>query len=204
MFPRNSVALAEFMGIEFGDGGINNPWQIVITLNSEKDKEYAQYIVSSIRSLFHIDAIVRKRKTRKALQIVSSSISLVDFLVVKGAVRGNKILQNFDIPEWIAGTKRYERAFVRGLMDTDGCLYVHRHTVRGTVYRNIGLCFSSGSPKLLSSVADIFWKFGIEPHIPKSGKNIYLYNSSAVLRYLRIFGSANPRITEKYSEWKGA
>ena len=32
--PKESTRLAELMGIEFGDGGINNPWQLVITLNA--------------------------------------------------------------------------------------------------------------------------------------------------------------------------
>lgn len=202
--PKDSVALAEFMGIEFGDGGINNPWQVVITLNSEKDKVYSYYVVRLIHSLFGVDPAVRKRKTRKTLQIISSSTSLVDFLVTKGAARGNKILQNFDIPAWISGKKKYEKAFVRGLMDTDGCLYIHKHTIKGRLYKNIGLCFSSSSPNLLRSIAGIFHKFGIQPHIPATGKNIYLYNSGAVLRYLRIFGSSNPRITAKYEEWRGA
>lgn len=202
--PKDSTTLAEFMGIEFGDGGINNPWQIVITLNSEKDKEYAQHVTQIIFNLFGVTPAVRKRKTRNALQIISSSTSLVDFVVTKGAARGNKILQNFDIPKWIYKKAVYQKAFVRGLMDTDGCLYIHRHKVGGKLYKNLGLCFSSSSSNLLHSVAGILDKFDIQPHIPATGKNIYLYSSGAVLRYLRIFGSSNPRITAKYEEWRGA
>ncbi len=203
-FARNSVLLAEFMGIEFGDGGISNPWQVVITLNSEKDAEYAKYVVEVLHSLFGIDAAVRKRKNEKTLQLVSSSTSLVDFLVTKGAVQGNKIAQHFNVPGWIHGKVRYEKAFVRGLMDTDGCLYIHKHTIKGIAYKNIGLCFTSGSQNLLNSVADIFLKFEIKPHISDRGRRIYLYDKDSVVRYLRIFGSANPRITGKYKEWKGA
>mgnify|MGYP001609199900 FL=1 len=144
-FPKNSILLAEFMGIEFGDGGIGNPWQVVITLNSEKDVVFAKYTLDLIHRLFGIDAAVRKRKNKNALQIVSTSISLVDFLVSKGAVRGNKVAQCFNIPGWIRSKNSYEKAFVRGLVDTDGCLYIHRHIVNGTSYKNIGLCFTSWS-----------------------------------------------------------
>ena len=84
------------MGIEFGDGGIGNPWQVVITLNSKKDTEYAKYVVNLLHGLFGIDAVVRKRKSENTLQLVSSSMSLVDFLVTKGAVRGNKIAQHLN------------------------------------------------------------------------------------------------------------
>lgn len=192
------------MGIEFGDGGIGNPWQVVITLNSNKDTEYAKYVVNLINSLFGINAIVRKRKNENTLQLISSSTSLVDFLVTKGAVRGNKIAQHFDIPKWISGKVRYEKAFVKGLMDTDGCLYIHKHTIKDIVYKNIGLCFTSYSQDLLDSVADIFRKFGINPHITDRGRRIYLYGKDSVIMYLRTFGSANQRIIEKYKEWKGA
>lgn len=175
--PSESACLAEFIGIEFGDGGIGNPWQVVITVNSEQDKKYAGYVVNLIEKLFGLEPRVWKRKGKKALLIVSSSTSLVDFLVSKGVVRGNKIAQNFDVPEWISGRSTYERAFVRGLIDTDGCLFIHRHSLNGVLYRNIGLCFYSGSRRLLSSVAEIFRKNHIEPHI--SGKKIYLYKDAS-------------------------
>ncbi len=203
-FPHNSVLLAEFMGIEFGDGGIGNPWQMVITVNSKKDAVYAKYVADLVHTLFEIEPIIRKRKGENTLQIVSSSTSLVDFLVSKGAIRGNKISQGIDMPEWVRDKASYEKAFVKGLIDTDGCLYIHRHTTKGIVYKNIGLCFTSWSKNLLNSVVDIFRKFGIQPHITDRGRRIYLYGKDSVIRYLRTFGSANPRIIGKYKEWKGA
>ena len=68
----------------------------------------------------------------------------------------------------------------------------------------IGLCFGSASSPLIYSVAIIFQKFGIEPHISKDKRKIYLYSEKAVVDYLKIFGSSNPRITNKFNEWKGA
>ena len=203
LYPEESVRLAELMGIEFGDGGINNPWQVVITLNADKDGEYGKYITDLIEELFKVTPAVRVRGER-ALQIVLSSTSVVDYLVKKGAVRGNKIKQDFDIPCWIRENKENERAFVRGLVDTDGCLYIHRHEVGSRPYKNIGLCFTSGSKNLLRSVADIFSGNGIIPHIADQGRRIYLYDENSVVQYLRTFGSSNPRITEVYEEWRGA
>ncbi len=202
-FPRESVRLAELLGIEFGDGGIGNPWQMVITLNADKDAEYAEYVKKIIFNLFDVNVVFRKRGLR-TLQIISTSTSLVDFLVKKGAIRGNKIKNNFDIPSWIRKRASYEKVFVRGLVDTDGCLYVHRHTVREVEYKNIGFCFTSFSKKLLNSVADIFRKFGIEPHITSAGRRISLYSEDAVIKYLKIFGSSNPRISNIYKEWRDA
>ncbi len=202
--PQESVYLAEFIGIIFGDGGINNDWQLVISLNSERDLDYSKYVVKLIKTLFSLETSIRKRPRQNTLVIVCSSMNLLDFLIGKGAVKGNKIRQKFDIPKWISGNSSYEKAFVRGLVDTDGCLYNHRHKVAGKVYTNIGFCFASSSPPLLKSVGNILQLAGIEPHIKYEKNHIYLYSSKAVIKYLRIFGSSNSRILNKYVSWRGA
>ena len=188
------------MGIVFGDGGINNSWQLVITLNSEADAHYSFYVKSLIERLFEIKVTVRKRPSQKTLVLVSSSSNLVDFLVSKGAVRGNKIAQGIDIPAWINQDKGFEKMFLKGLMDTDGCLYVHRHIVSGKRYHNLGFCFTSYSKALIESFARILEAWDITPHI-SCGKRIYLYSARQVRRYLDICGTSNPRIANKYKEW---
>lgn len=202
--PDESSLLAELMGIEFGDGAIGNPWQMVVTVNSKKDTEYAKHVVDLIRKLFGIEAVVRKRKDENTLQIISSSTSFVDFLTSKGATRGNKILQKIDMPQWIHKKISYKKAFIKGLVDTDGCLYIHRHIIKGITYKNIGFCFTSYSKNLLNSAKKVFEDFGFKPHIADKGRRIYLYSENSVKKYLRIFGSNNPRIINKYREWKGA
>ncbi|MBI2030491.1 hypothetical protein HYT05_02615 [Candidatus Kaiserbacteria bacterium] len=88
-------------------------------------------------------------------------------------------------------------------MDTDGGLYIHKHTISQKVYRNIGLCFTSYSPKLIGQVATIFEEFGIMPHISGTGRNIYLYSERDVSKYLDIFGTSNRRILSVYEKWRG-
>lgn len=200
-FPNESIELAELLGAIAGDGGITN-WQLVISLNSISDQRYSVYLHSLIKNLFNIDAAVRKRPDQSTLLLVSSSTTLVDYLVKKGATRGNKIIQNLDIPSWIKGKPQLEKAFVRGLMDTDGCLYIHKHKVLGKEYKNIGLCYTSYSEKLLNSVAGIFNKFGIPPHLTDRNRRIYLYSSLSVVKYLNVFHSSNPRITNIFDTWR--
>lgn len=200
-FPNESVEFAELMGVIAGDGGISS-WQMVISLNSISDMSYSIYLRKQIKNLFNIDAQVRKRPDQNTLLLVCSSISLIDYLVGKGATRGNKVIQNLDIPAWIKGKPHLEKAFVRGLMDTDGCLYIHKHKVLGKEYKNIGLCFTSYSEKMLNSVAEIFNKSGIKPHITDKNRRIYLYSSLSVVEYLNIFQSSNPRITNILDTWR--
>ncbi|MBU1083403.1 hypothetical protein KKE14_03135 [Patescibacteria group bacterium] len=200
-FPEDSKESAELLGIVFGDGGINNDWQLVITLNSDADIKYSRYVDELLRKLFKIDVYIRKRPNMNALVLVCSGSNLVDFLVDKGAVRGNKVIQQIDIPDWINSNQEYQKSFVRGLVDTDGCLFIHKHVVNGIFHANIGFCFTNSSKKLILSVARILKEFGIEPHITDEGRRIYLYSVKSVTSYLDIFGSSNPRISEKYLEW---
>ena len=202
--PRKSKKLAELFGIVFGDGGINNDWQLVITLDTNSDLKYSYYVHGLLNKLFRAKIAVRKRPGQNALVLVCSSTNLVDFLVDRGTVRGNKIVQQIDVPDWIKNNSNYEKAFVRGLVDTDGCLFIHKHIVKGKLRNDIGFCFTSYSKKLLNSVANIFNKFKIKPHITDKGRRIYLCGVKNIIDYLKIFGSSNPRIINKYKEWKGA
>lgn len=201
--PSESNKLAELLGIQIGDGGINNPWQLSITLNAKADIKYSKYINNLIWNLFEVKAhtLILPRNT---LRIIYSSITIVDFMIAKGLVRGNKITQRIATPKWILENDEYERAFVRGLVDTDGCLYIHKHKVQNKPYKNIGFCFTSYSNPLILSVANILRKNNINPHINNKMNCIYLYSVSSIIRYLEIFGSSNPRIWKIFNRWRDA
>ena len=203
LIPKKSARLAEFVGIMLGDGGINNPWQAVITVNSIRDRKYADYISKLSRELFGISPVLSVRKERNTLVLRLSSISVVDFLVELGLPRGNKLKAGLKIPDWILKKKSYKIACVRGLVDTDGCLYVHKHTVGGKKYENLGLSFRSHSPELLWQVATIFEENRIIPHITKRERDLCLYRQDAVSRYLTVFGTANERIGSVYKKGRG-
>ncbi len=161
VFPKYCTSLAEFFGIMMGDGGINNDWQANITLNSEKDAEYAKYISNLCYLLFKITPAIRKRKTRKTLVVSLTSTSIVDFLIENGLARGNKLKNGLKIPNWILEKPKFSKACVRGLVDTDGCMYIHTHKVLGKIYKSMGLCFTSFSPELVFQFNNILAKFGV-------------------------------------------
>jgi len=204
VLPKNSIKFAEFFGLMMGDGGINNPWQATITLNFIKDKGYSIYVFNLINDLFCTIPVIRKRKNRQALVISLSSTTIVDFLVMKGLIRGNKLKGGLKIPGWILNKKSYRIACVRGLMDTDGGLYIHNHSVGGKKYNNIGLCFTSYSLDLINQVIDILKENNITPHTSNKGRSVYLYKEEAIARYLKIFGTSNDRISKVFNNWRDA
>ena len=177
---------------------------IYITLNSIKDAKYALYISSLCKQLFGIEPVMRKRKTGNTLVISLASMSVVDFLVANGLVRGNKLKAGLRIPKWILAKPSYCKACVRGLVDTDGCIFIHVHKVIGRIYKNIGFSFTSYSPELIFQMADIFAKFNFIPHISKRGQDISLYQENIIIKYLTVFGTSNERIGSVYKKWRDA
>lgn len=204
LLPKYSEQLAEFFGIMMGDGGINNSWQANITLNSVKDLSYSKYVFGLCLGLFRVKPALRKRKNMKALVISITSISIVDFLVQNGLPRGNKIKNGLQIPGWILKNDDYCRECVRGLIDTDGCLFIHIHKVKGKEYKNLGLSFTSYSKKVIIQVSEIFTRFSIKPHVTNKGRSIYLYSAEDVVKYLKVFDTSNERIENIYKKWRDA
>lgn len=200
--PERSLVLAEFVGIMMGDGGIGSQWQACITLNSQKDSVYIEYIDGLIQKLF---TLVPKRfyyPHKNAIRLMLNSVEVVDFLVAQGLPRGDKLKNGLGIPDWIKANPYHKRMCVRGLVDTDGCMYVHVHKVGRKIYKNIGLSFFSKSPELIAQVAGVFEENGIMPHITSRGTDIYIYRSDSVAKYLEVFGTSNPRIGAVYEDWK--
>ncbi len=202
VFPKKSSKLSELLGIIMGDGEISNPWQVIISLNSKKDVQFSKYVSLLFKELFQVKVKISKRKGEDCLKVVCSSKSVVDFLVANGAIRGNKIKNFISIPNWIFRSCINSQTFVRGLVDTDGCLYVHKHIAGKKLQSNLGFCFTSGSSSLLKLVAEVFVRNGIKPHITDKCRRIYLYSIKDIEEYLKKFGSSNDRINKLFDNWK--
>lgn len=122
------------MGIILGDGSIGKS-QISITLHAEDDKEYSKFVVNLIKKLFDVYIGTCRKKACKAVSYNISRTELIRFCTKKlGLKQGNKVKQNVDIPAWIKRNKRYAIACVRGLVDTDGCIFSHKYKVNGKWY----------------------------------------------------------------------
>ena len=81
-------------------------------------------------------------------------------------------------------------------MDTDGGLYFHKHWSNGIKYRNLGLCFTSWSKPLLTSVYKVLEKYKIKFSVD-NGQRIYIYSFKEIEKYFSIFGTSNSKISEQ-------
>ena len=196
--PRRSKELAEFIGIMLGDGGITN-WaqQIKITLNNRDDKEYIEFVCKLIEKLFHRKPSIFPRKEAIASTISVSSMNLVDYLVKLGLKTGNKVKLQVDIPDWIKNNRTYSIACVRGLVDTDGCIFKHTYKINNKSYIYKKLAFVSCSQPLRKSVYDTLKSVGIKSRF-YSYRDIRIDSQKDMELYFKIIGSSNPKHLNKY------
>ncbi len=196
--PKFSKELAEFVGIILGDGGISK-YQVVITLHSKDDKKYSQFVLGLIKKLFGVIAGVYNKKNNLAINLVVSRKELVRFCAEKLKLKqGNKVKQQFDIPVWIKNNKHFSIACLRGLFDTDGCIFNHRYKSNGRYYNYKKISFTSHSIPLLQSVFKILNRIKIKSRITKSGKDVRIDSQNDVKKYFKIVNSHNPKYLKKY------
>jgi len=196
--PNFSQNLAEFAGIMLGDGGISQR-QVIITLHYKDDKEYGKFATTLIKKLFNVPVSAYLRKENSVINYTISRSELVRFCVNKlGLKKGNKIKQKVDIPKWIKQKNSYSIACVRGLVDTDGCVFTHTYKVNNKPYSYKKLLFTSYSKPLRESVFDILQKNGLHPRLAQS-KDVRLDNIADMKRYFKTFGSHNPKHLKRYA-----
>lgn len=193
--PKRSVELAEFIGIMMGDGGISK-YQISVTLHHIDDLEYASFVADLIKKLFKISPSIYHSPQHSVNDIVVSRKELVEHLHELGLPIGNKVKQQFDIPEWIKNNRTFSTACLRGLVDTDGSVFTHRYRVKGTQYAYKKLSFSSASTPLLQSVHAILRKLGI--HSKLRERDIRVESVTDMKQYFSIIGSHNPKHLRRY------
>lgn len=194
--PPKSSDLAEFVGIMLGDGGITSK-QVHITLHNRDDKEYIKFVCQIIKKLFNRTPNVNKHRCPLVSRIVVSSMDLIDYLIGLGLKRGNKIKQQIDIPGWIKRDKQYAIACLRGLIDTDGCIFTHKYKVNGKWYSYKKLAFASHSQSLRQSLFNILKNNGLSPRFAQE-KDVRLDSIKDMQRYFKIFNSHNSKHLNKY------
>ena len=194
--PTKSSDLAEFIGIMLGDGGIT-PSQIQITLNSKNEVEYVEFVKNLIKKLFKLNSGIYKFKTNNAVRIQISSRELVDYLLGLGLNQG-KGQKPRDIPQWIFENLKYQKACLRGIFDTEGCVYTHTYRVNRRVYSYKKLCFRNRSQQLLESIAKILVNLNFKPKIT-NGQSVSLYDSNETKRYFREIGTHNSKNLRRFN-----
>lgn len=195
--PRKSTALAELIGIFMGDGSLS-AYQASVTLHHRDDIEYAQFVSTLIRKTCKVTATLYHYPKKSAVTVTVSRKQLVKHLHDLGLPIGNKILQGLDVPNWIKENRSMSIACLRGLIDTDGCVFTHRYKSKGHSYSYKKLQFTSMSIPLRTSVYKILVDLGISPRL--SGSDVRIDSVADVKKYFNVVGSHNPKHLKRYEQ----
>lgn len=200
--PKHSKLLAEFMGILFGDGHLSN-YQIIITTNSRTDRKHAFFVQQLMKKLFHTSITIKSRKNENTMTIISSSKALVNFLNQQNMPIGNKIKHGLSMPKWIKNNTTYQQAFLRGLFDTDGCIYLDKHKRGKRIYKHLGWTITSYADTLVKDIIIILQNNGFSPTHRSVQKSVYLRRQNEILRYFSKIGTSNPKHLEQFRQFSG-
>lgn len=188
-YPSKGRRLAEFVGIMLGDGGITER-QVVVTLNAETDAAYSRFVWSLLRELFGTTPRLYRRE--RIVNVTISRTRLVKLCQSLGLKVGSKVRQGADIPLWIFERRSFVVACLRGLMDTDGCIFQECHRINGTKYCYPRLSLVSLSPPLRASMMRALAQLGFTPKL-RNNRSVQLEKRDEIVRYFRFVGSHNPK-----------
>ena len=200
-FPKHSEKLAELLGIFFGDGHLSK-YQASVTTNSKTDIDHAKFTKKLMEKLFRTTATLKTRKKEKAVRVTMSSKMVVTLLNKLGMPIGNKIKKNLSIPNWIKSKVAYKEAFIRGIFDTDGCVYFDKHNVKNKKYGYIGWTITSYAVILLTDIIKTLKELGFSPTNTKSQKSVFMRKQQEIEQYFKIIGTNNKKHYNRFKEFK--
>src|SRR3989338_2416363 len=198
-FPKASNLLAEFIGIVMGDGHVGR-YQVSICTNSITDIEHATYIYKLAKKLFDVPVSLSKKKESNALSITISSREVSRFLQQQGIPEGNKIEKGVTIPPWVSRQRDFSYSLMRGLFDSDGCVFVDTHRIRGKTYKNLGIAFANQELTLLKFFYANLCAVGLSP-TKTSRFRVFLRRRMDIERYFEIVGTSNSKHLSRYRKF---
>jgi hypothetical protein len=198
--PKYSSALAELLGILIGDGHLSE-YQATMITGIKTDLPHALYVVDLFKKIFRIKGAIKKRPNHGAVVVVVSSKAIVDLLAIFGMPQGNKLSGNLRIPRWVFTSRAYMKMFIRGLFDTDGCVFLDRHVINGNRYKHLGWALTSASSSLLADIRKLLELLDFHPTWRASQNSVYLRKQAEVQRYFRNIGSSNSKHLCRYKKF---
>ncbi|MFH1307506.1 MAG: hypothetical protein ABIH72_01500 [archaeon] len=209
----NNPLFLEFYGALLGDGWLSslsynykskkNLWWVGISGHSKLDKEYLMFIKKIAEKLFNRKIIIKYKKNSQGMEILFSHKHLILFFNKElGFPVGKKF--NLKINKKIP--KEWDRIkyVIRGIFDTDGCLYFDKTPV-GRPYPCLSIQMKA--PVLIKQLYYLLTNnnFKVTYKICKNSKEgqsrITLKGSKQLNKWMNEIGSSNSKHFLKYKNW---
>ena len=205
----NKFDLAELIGILLGDGcigvyktraenKIKIQHRVKITLDSNVDSEYAEYVKTLLDSILNVTSLIRKRKGENTLDVLTFRQHAFDFLVTSVGLKISPKKYRAAIPsEFQEGV--YGLRVLRGYCDTDGSLVITNNN--GTVYPRIEMkvCPSPMLAQFVDILTAAGFRFGVYNVINEEVR-IQINGLKQVMKWKQLVGFSNLKQVRKYQE----
>lgn len=187
--PSLNEKLAEVLGAINGDGYVSDiNYEISIT-GSKLDKDYHQHLKEILENLFDLKFKLICQESKVRLKTYSKE--LAHFLNKTYDVPLGKKTGRLRIPKKL-NKKKLLIAYVRGLFDTDGSIYIRRK-------KDIVVEIISINPNYLAEIKNVLKTLGFKAGI--SGKNLYIYDKKDVIKFFNLIKPANEKHLKKYRNY---
>jgi len=175
----NKNLRAYVIGLAIGDGNLSNQNGRATRLRITCDKNYpllVERIINSLKILLPDNKVAVVDREGNCLDISVYSNHLESLLGWK-AKKGSKFKQRVSIPDWIKEKNKYKIKCLKGLIETDGSIYLDRG------YKM--MMFTTIIPKLAKDVYEAIISLGFRPHfykIKRGKNNKYNFNQKIIYR----------------------
>lgn len=205
-FPINKE-FYEFYGIMLGDGCISRyinqnreKFEFRIDGNSTTDLDYYKKFVQPLTSqIRNKNTKISFRKDCNGIFIRFHSKEFAQFLNKKFnfpiGKKGDIKLATFLEKDW-----KSLKYILRGIFDTDGCLYFTKNNSTMRSYPIIEI--SSHSKPLLHQLNNILLSKGFAPKFSHYNDSIKLHGKKALKRWIDLIGTNNPDKFSKFKFWQ--
>jgi len=214
-FPNEiTPELAEEVGWHIGDGSMNyynNQGKLkgIYQLRGhiEDDKEhYLQRIKPIFKSLYGIDISLREMPSTRVFGFQIWSNELVKFKESLGLKKGPKL--DLIIPEIFLKDNELKTAVIRGIFDTDGCVYLEKRIHK--LYPRLEI--STICLRLAEQLRDLFLELGLRATMHKETNNrqdnrkqlyrIIIRGDEMLHKFIGLIKPANPKHIAKYERYR--
>lgn len=196
---RLSEGLAELVGIIMGDGCLsrsNKKYVVYICGHKFDDFKYHDKVIRKLfLDVFNKTTKISKRRYENTIFIRFSDKKIFYILKSLGIPVGKKY-GFLHIPDWIKKDKSLAFSFIRGIVDTDGYLYIRKNKF---VSPHPSIRIRSKSVEFLSEILIILKHNGFFGKICTSGgcSTLSIVGHQNFKRWLELIGFSNPKHMRK-------